>query len=346
MKRTNVDLKGTRILAVDDVPENLDVLLHTLESMGYEVLVANDGETALEVASAARPELVLLDVMMPGIDGYETCRRLKADPELAEVPVIFLTARDDIEGVTEGFTAGGVDYIVKPFRKEEVLLRIRTHLEREHYARELALLNAHLEEKVAERTAQLRQRLRQLEGRDRIARHMLTLHPLDEALDLVLEVVCEIAELHRATIFLPVEGGLQVAAARAAEAPAQQVAEKSDAPVELKAARRSTFASARQSQLAQCAQDGDISFAVVPILRDKTLLGLIEVERAPAAASLSTADLEVLQSFALEAAGAINDAQIRRDPNTWQDQLDDILELDEEIDGQDYFDQLGSAPQK
>lgn len=134
MTRPTIDLSGAKILAVDDIPENLDILLETLEDSGYEVLVATSGEQALEVAPNARPEAILLDVMMPGIDGYETCRRLKAQPQFEDVPVLFLTARDDIEGVIEGFTAGGVDYIVKPFRKEEVLVRVRTHIERDRYA--------------------------------------------------------------------------------------------------------------------------------------------------------------------------------------------------------------------
>lgn len=98
----------------------------------------------------------MLDVMMPGIDGFETCRRLKANDATRSIPVIFLTARDELEGVLEGFRAGGVDYISKPFQKEEVLIRIRTHLERDRLAKELAELNAHLEQKVAERTAELR----------------------------------------------------------------------------------------------------------------------------------------------------------------------------------------------
>ena len=108
MTRPKLDLTGARILVVDDIPENLDVLLHTLEESDYEVLVATDGQQALQLAAEERPDAILLDVMMPGIDGYETCRRLKAQTEFEDVPVLFLTARDDIEGVIEGFTAGAL----------------------------------------------------------------------------------------------------------------------------------------------------------------------------------------------------------------------------------------------
>ena len=181
---------------------NLDVLLQTLEEQGYEVLVAVDGESALDVANNARPDLILLDVMMPGIDGYETCRRLKAIPALKSIPVIFLTARGDTAGVVEGFDAGGTDYVTKPFNGREVLTRIRTHLERARFARELAELNAHLEAKVAERTQQLQLKIRELDGRDRIAQHLLTIHSLEETLELVLDVASQIVDLAGAAVYL------------------------------------------------------------------------------------------------------------------------------------------------
>ena len=278
MKKPQLDLTGARILAVDDVPENLDVLLHTLEETGYKVLVANDGETAIEIAASARPDLILLDVMMPGIDGYETCRRLMADEVLEEIPVIFLTARDDLDGVIEGFSSGGMDYIVKPFRKEEVLVRVRTHLERARYARDLAELNAHLEEKVAERTRQLRLRVRELDGRDRIVRHMLTLHPLEESLELVLEVLAEIVELDRAVVFIGAEAGLQPAAATGDEPGKPASAEELEQLV-FGPSHQELLEGVRQSRRPANAEIEEASFAAVPILRDEELLGLIAVER-------------------------------------------------------------------
>ena len=113
MSGVEVDLSGCKVLIVDDVPANIDVLVQALDSEGYNVLVASDGEMALDVASYSRPDVILLDVMMPGIDGYETCRRLKGEETLAAVPVIFLTARDDLGGIVEGFAAGGLDDVTK-----------------------------------------------------------------------------------------------------------------------------------------------------------------------------------------------------------------------------------------
>jgi DNA-binding response OmpR family regulator len=209
----SLDLKGCKILVTDDVPANLDVLFQALDTEGYNVHVASDGATALEVAAHSQPDLILLDVMMPGMDGYETCRRLKADESLRETPVIFLTARDDLEGIVEGFGAGGEDYVTKPFKKEEVLARIRTHLERVLFARQLADLNAHLEQKVEERTRDLQFKVAELEGKDRIAQHLLTVHTLEETLGLIVEVLADILLVQRAVVFLDQEGTFTPSAA-------------------------------------------------------------------------------------------------------------------------------------
>jgi len=120
-------LAGRKVLVVDDTPANIDLLLTILEPQGLNILVATSGEAALQVAQRALPDLILLDIMMPGWDGFETCRRMKADPKLAEVPVIFVTARDDTSDIVTAFDIGAVDYITKPYQPEEVLARVRSH---------------------------------------------------------------------------------------------------------------------------------------------------------------------------------------------------------------------------
>ena len=117
-----------QILIVDDTPANIDVLDQFLEKEGYKISVAQSGETALDVASRVVPDLILLDVMMPGIDGFETCRRLKDDETTRNIPIIFITAKNETEDIVQGLSLGGVDYIVKPFRREEVCARIHLHL--------------------------------------------------------------------------------------------------------------------------------------------------------------------------------------------------------------------------
>lgn len=147
------DPDPAQILAVDDVPANLDVLRVPLEQAGFRFLASPDGEVALKVARHSRPDVILMDVLMPGENGFEVCRRLKADPDLADIPVIFLTARDDTDSVVEGFAAGGVDYIVKPFHQEEVLSRVRTHLQISRLSRDLQSRTQQLEAEIAEREA-------------------------------------------------------------------------------------------------------------------------------------------------------------------------------------------------
>ena len=120
---------GCKVLVVDDKKENLDLLSGILEGQGYEVSFAMDGEKAIHIASLDLPDLILLDIMMPGIDGFETCRRLKGLSQLRDIPVIFVTARVNVTDVVKGFSLGAVDYVTKPIRHEEIVARVETHLQ-------------------------------------------------------------------------------------------------------------------------------------------------------------------------------------------------------------------------
>lgn len=137
------------ILIVDDLPANLGVLLDFLDTAGYKVLVAESGEGALAQLAYAEPDIILLDVTMPGIDGYETCRRLKADERWRETPVLFLTALNETTDKVRGFDVGAVDFISKPLHPEEVLARVRAHLEIRSLQQDLEEKNALLEKAVA-----------------------------------------------------------------------------------------------------------------------------------------------------------------------------------------------------
>jgi two-component system, NtrC family, sensor kinase len=144
-------LDTTTILIVDDTPENLEVLSEALVTAGYRVAVAIDGESAIEQASFALPDLILLDVMMPGIDGFETCRQLKCNPLLQDIPVLFMTALSETEHKVQGLSLGAVDYITKPFQREEVLARVRVHLQLRNFAQTLAQQNQLLKQENEQR---------------------------------------------------------------------------------------------------------------------------------------------------------------------------------------------------
>ncbi|MDK9724635.1 MAG: response regulator [Sterolibacteriaceae bacterium MAG5] len=152
---------GGEILIVEDTPASLQLLADLLTQAGYTARRARDGRMALLSAQAQPPDLVLLDIRMPGMDGYEVCRRLKADARTRDVPVIFLSALRETEDKVHAFGLGAVDYIAKPYQPDEVLARVRTHVE-------LHRLRADLEARVAERTAQYREaeaRLEESRGR-------------------------------------------------------------------------------------------------------------------------------------------------------------------------------------
>ncbi|MFK5951822.1 MAG: response regulator [Desulfobacterium sp.] len=123
-----MNIHGGNILVVDDTKENLRILVEALGSNGYKVRPALNGQIALEAARKEIPDLILLDIIMPGMDGYEVCDALKADTHLRDVPVIFISALGEVEDKVKGFSVGGVDYINKPFQVEEVLVRVKTHL--------------------------------------------------------------------------------------------------------------------------------------------------------------------------------------------------------------------------
>lgn len=139
------------VLVVDDLPANLGVMAGQLERHGYAVVVAQGGEEAIERAALVRPDLILLDVLMPGIDGFETCRRLKAAGATREIPVIFMTALSDTPQKLTGFEVGAVDYVTKPLDGAEVLARVRTQIALASMRRELAERNAQLAQEMAVR---------------------------------------------------------------------------------------------------------------------------------------------------------------------------------------------------
>ncbi len=145
------------ILIVDDTPTNLAVISDTLNNAGFEIAIATSGERALKQLQHQLPDLILLDVMMPGMNGFELCQRLKADARTQDIPVLFMTALSDNENKMKGFELGAVDYITKPFHEYEVLARVKTHLQLRNFAKTL-------EYQVEERTIALTQALQQLQA--------------------------------------------------------------------------------------------------------------------------------------------------------------------------------------
>jgi len=154
--------KKPEVLIVDDIPSNLNFLSEVLYLEGIGVMLATSGADALEIACYKHPDLILLDIAMPVMDGYEVCAKLKEDPATRDIPVIYLTARTEPEDILKGFESGAVDYILKPFNATELIARVKTHLELKAKTEALKSINLHLEEEVRLRTAEITEANRNL----------------------------------------------------------------------------------------------------------------------------------------------------------------------------------------
>ena len=150
------------ILIVDDTPDNLDLLSSILRKRGHQIRCVDSGMAGLEIARAGWAELILLDIQMPEMDGYQVCQQLKADPQTAQIPVIFISALDDLADKKKAFKVGGVDYISKPFTIGEVVIRVANQITIQASKNQIVELNEQLEQKVKERTAELERRNQQL----------------------------------------------------------------------------------------------------------------------------------------------------------------------------------------
>ena len=150
MGRHQPPVRAGNILIVDDTPANLRLLSQMLTGQGYRVRAVTSGARAIESVKASPPDLILLDVMMPEMDGYQVCERLKADAETARIPIIFVSALDTAESKVRAFAYGGVDYVPKPFQPEEVLARVKTHLALRNLQSQLERANRELEHRVHE----------------------------------------------------------------------------------------------------------------------------------------------------------------------------------------------------
>ncbi|MEM7530796.1 MAG: response regulator, partial [Chloroflexota bacterium] len=143
------------VLIVDDVPENLAVLFTTLRTANFRVLVAENGESALERLANVQPDVILLDILMPGLNGFQTCQQIKKNEQTANIPILFLSALDEPVDKVRGFQVGGVDYITKPIEAEEVVARVNTHIRLRQLQRDAERQNERLEVRVQERTREL-----------------------------------------------------------------------------------------------------------------------------------------------------------------------------------------------
>ncbi len=323
------DHNGT-ILIVDDTPTNLEVLQDMLSDAGYELLNAIDGESAIKQAKYANPELILLDVMMPGIDGFETCRRLKENEETREIPVIFMTALSDPSDKIRGFEQGGVDYVTKPLHHGEVLARVNTHISLRRLQRELQAANTQLENRVTERTFELAQSNKDL------SRRLDELAAIDELVGLQNGPPAEIEQAHadilhilgkalgteEIVLYRPDKAGqtLTVTASSGGDrAPARELAAKDNSDVAIAFADRKSIV-----------RDGEGS---VPLIYQEEVLGVLQVGGLDPADGASADLSQTLQRLGREAALVLCVMQLAADLEGSEAEVSDLLSLPDVEDG-------------
>lgn len=328
---TTSEKRGT-ILIVDDTPLNLEVLQDILSAAGFELLIAVNGESAIRQAEYATPDMILLDVMMPGIDGFETCRRLKELEATREIPIIFMTALSETSHKVRGFEMGGVDYVTKPLQHEEVMARLNTHLKLRNLQRELQLMNEELEQRVAARTVelteanaqlqaaqrQLEMRVRELDGRNRLVQLQMSPMSLSEAHSEILEVAQQVLEATSVRIYLPGEGDLhlEIAAttAEAVEEPKAQIplTDTTSPIVQAYSEKKPHF---HQAQ------------AMVPILYSDTAKGVLWVDGISVEEAEHKTLLNILWGLGQEAALVLRVARVTTDLAEGRIEVDELLGL-------------------
>ncbi|PSN13383.1 histidine kinase [filamentous cyanobacterium CCT1] len=315
------------ILVVDDTPTNLEVLFDFLSNAGFKVLFAEDGESAIEKAHYADPDLILLDILMPGMDGFETCRRLKASQLTAAIPVIFLTALTDTPDKVKGFALGAVDFITKPLQYEEVLARVKTHLRLQSLAQQLQDQNARLEREVQERKQteaalqQQNQRSQLLAGVSLKIRQSLQ---INDILQTSVTEVKALLQADRVLIYRLWSDGTGSGVAEAVQPGLPEVMGVVFPQEVFPPGSREQYRQGRIRRLANVNQDEQVADClvdflrqfwvqaklVVPIITQGDLWGLLIAHQCSAPRHWTTAESELLQQLANQMAIALTQAQL------------------------------------
>lgn len=322
---------GSRVLIVDDTPKNIQVLGTVLKKENYQINVAQNGLQALDVVQKVKPDLILLDVMMPELDGFETCKRLKASDDTKEIPVIFLTAKTEQEDIIKGFELGAVDYVTKPFNSIELLARVHTHLT-------LYKLQKRLEQLVAERTAQLAEaneklefQVRELEGRDKLVHIQMSNPTLQEAHEGIIQVIDDVLHDAKVKIYRPDadEKNLELKAALGLFG--KGILHDGE---EMELSKTETISlQDSDSIFVQSFSDGkpkkENNEAIIPVLYGEKALGVIWIGNIETSEEDQETVLNSLWRLAREAALVLRAAQVTSDMEAGDIDVDALLKMDE-----------------
>jgi len=313
--------QNSRILIVDDTIKNIQVLGTVLKQEGYNINVAQNGQQALDVVQKVAPDLILLDVMMPVMDGFEACKLLKENPETREIPVVFLTAKVETDDIVKGFELGAVDYVTKPFNTTELLVRVDTHLSLHH-------LRRRLEQLVEERTAQLAHRVRELDGRDRLLHLQMSGGSVAEVYEAVVTVAEEALGAQKVAVYRPdeAESSLTLVAGKGLSEPGViQTGEQLAGEEAVDLGGQSEVALTYTDQKPRTGEDDQ---AVVPVIYGDRVLGVLWVDTLALGALDRESELDSLWRIGQEAALAIHSAEVAADLDAGEIDVADLLNVD------------------
>ncbi|WP_315889757.1 ATP-binding protein [Kovacikia minuta] len=318
--------KGT-ILVVDDTPTNLEVLFDFLNNAGFKVLFAEDGESALEKAKYAAPNLILLDILMPGMDGFETCRCLKESEPTRSIPVIFLSALTDTVDKVKGFSLGAVDFITKPLQYEEVLARVETHLQLQALTKQLQTQNEQLEREIQERQQVQEDLQRQNQRSQLFAEVTLKIRQslqLDNILQTAVNEVKEILQADRVLIYRLWPDGTGSGVAEAVQPSLSEIMGYTFPEEVFPEESRQQYCQGRIRKLTDVEEDTLIPLClveflrrfqvkaklVVPILTKNELWGLLIAHQCSNPREWTAFETELLQQLANQLGIALTQAQL------------------------------------
>lgn len=336
-----MNTRKPHVLIVDDTQKNIQVLGAILKKQEYQISVAMNGLQALKLLNKIKPDLILLDVMMPELDGFGTCKQLKADPELKDIPVIFLTAKVEIEDIVKGFELGAVDYVTKPFNHTELIERVKTHLElkmaRERiasYADELKEWNEKLEDKLDEKTKEINDMnkilLRKnnvLESRDRILEFILSVHSLEESAKFILKELVSLVFFDAITVYKSGDKNQFVPhfGIKNSDTDAVLFEESIEGYPSIPGLSEDEVAAFSAADKIDVEMINEYS-GFVPLIKDEKLVGYLLVDNTRSKNNLHEADLAVIRDFAPLIAIVEHDWMVMNSSDEMDSTLTDILD--------------------
>ncbi len=336
------------VLVVDDEPKNVRLLQAMLLPVGYDILTATNGVEALESVNKTKPDLILLDIMMPKMDGYKVCEHINSDEDLKDIPIIFLTAKADVKDIVKGFDVGAVDYVTKPFKQAELVARVKTHvgfklakdkiidLNRElSFANDqLQEWNVNLEGKLDARTKEIHEinkallrKNKILECRDRISEFLISYKPYDETIHFILSELLNLMQLNNCIVYTETDNGEFKSnfglAADNTESPFEETdLEKYPLLPGLSNDQKSALSTGKDRRI----KDVNDYSKLIPLMKSDNHLGYLLLDNTANRKEINSEDVDIAVDFSNLLGLVLNDHKVRGSIENLEDTVEVFLE--------------------